>query len=202
MHAARSGSSGPTYAGAAGHRHPGPVSDPDRSLGLVLRSSTVPPGRAAEPAGTEPLGGTTLVRPQAKPPMSDSHLPLRTDVHFRAADRLRSGSDFRRIYSLRRSVERIIGCPLRSGELPGAPTLGPVGIAQGGRGRRAQPLEAAAARGFRTSRSRLPLGLDLIAIPRSRQPPTLEALQAELVDLAARLARRIKLPASARRPSP
>jgi ribonuclease P protein component len=55
---------------------------------------------------------------------------------------------------------------------------------------------------FRTRRSRLPTGLDLIAIPRSGQRPELEALQTELVELAAKLALRLKLPASARRSSP
>ncbi len=129
--------------------------------------------------------------------MSDSHKPSRTDVHFRAADRLRSGTDFRRIYALRRSVGGSLVVLYGAANSLTHPRLGlSVSRKVGGavvRNRWKRLLREA----FRTSRSRLPLGLDLIAIPRSGSSPKLEALQAELVELAEKLARRLKLPASA-----
>ena len=55
---------------------------------------------------------------------------------------------------------------------------------------------------FRTSRSRLPVGIDLIAIPRGSRTPELGELQAEMVELANKLARRLKLPGGARKDAP
>jgi ribonuclease P protein component len=147
------------------------------------------------------LGRATLV-PQAKPPMSESHELSRTDIHFRAADRLRSGSEFRRIYALRCSVGGSLVVLYGAANSLGHARLGlSVSRKVGGavvRNRWKRLLREA----FRTSRSRLPLGLDLIAIPRSGSRPKLDGLQAELVELAGKLARRLKLPANPRRSSP
>jgi ribonuclease P protein component len=134
--------------------------------------------------------------------MSESHEPSRSDIQFRSADRLKSGADFRRIYALRRSVGGSLLVLYGATNSLTHTRLGlSVSRKVGGavvRNRWKRLLREA----FRTSRSQLPVGLDLIAIPRANRPPELKALQAELVELAGRLARRLKLPASARRSLP
>jgi ribonuclease P protein component len=134
--------------------------------------------------------------------MSESQESLRTDICFRAVDRLRSGADFRRIYSERRSQGGALIVLYGSANSLKHPRLGlSVSRKVGGavqRNRWKRLLREA----FRTSRNRLPVGIDLIVIPRAGQKPELVGLQAELVELANKLARRLKLPAGARKPSP
>jgi len=134
--------------------------------------------------------------------MSDAHDSSRTDIHFRAVDRLRSGTDFRRIYALRRSVGGSMVVLYGAANSLAHARLGLSVSRKVGNAVVRNRWKRLLREAFRTSRSRLPTGLDLIAIPRAGSEPKLEALQAELVELAEKLARRLKLPAPARRASP
>src|SRR5438045_4307818 len=111
---------------------------------------------------------------------------------FRPAEHLRRPADFRRTYDRRRSVSDswliIYAC---ENGLPylrlGLSVSRKVGSAVVRNRLRRLYREA-----FRLSRHELPVGLDLILLPRSPEEPPLEDLKASLVKLVRQLARRLE----------
>jgi len=111
---------------------------------------------------------------------------------FRPHEHLRRAADFRRVYDRRRSASNedliVYGCEnglayLRLG-LSVSRKVG--GAVQRNRLRRLY-REA-----FRLSRHEMPVGLDLILIPRRPEPPTLAELMAALPRLIKQVARKIE----------
>ena len=110
---------------------------------------------------------------------------------FRKEDRLRSPADFKRVYDRKCSVSNpwliLYGCA------NGLPRLR-LGVSVSRRignavvRNRFKRLYRAA---FRLTRAELPVGLDLILLPRSAQEPTLDALQQSLRTLLPTLVRRL-----------
>src|SRR6267142_2317845 len=110
---------------------------------------------------------------------------------FRPAEHLRRPADFRRVYDRRRSVSDswliVYACEnglpyLRLG-LSVSRKIG--GAVQRNRLRRLY-REA-----FRLTRHEMPVGLDLVLIPRGPQEPSLEELKTSLPRLVQQLARRL-----------
>jgi ribonuclease P protein component len=121
------------------------------------------------------------------------------DQSFPKSLRLRSRTDFRRVYERRCSVGdgliRLLG---RLNDLPHARLGMSVSRECGNavvRNRWKRRLREA----FRLSRLKLPEGVDLIAIPRAAAPPELGELSKSIVDLSWRLAKRLKREAAAER---
>jgi ribonuclease P protein component len=121
------------------------------------------------------------------------------DQSFVKQLRLRSRSDFRRVYERRCSVgDGIVRLVGRLNELEYARIGLSVSREVGGavvRNRWKRLLREA----FRLSRERFPGGLDFIAIPRPDAKPELKALSRSLVDLSWRLSKRLKRDESAAR---
>src|SRR5262245_37012583 len=117
--------------------------------------------------------------------------PLMTSQRFPTRYRLRAAEDFERVYKRRSSASD--GALLVYADCNGLPhpRIGlSVSRKVGGavtRNRWKRLLREA----FRLSREELPQGVDLVAIPRVSDPPPLAALQAALVRLATRAARRL-----------
>jgi ribonuclease P protein component len=110
---------------------------------------------------------------------------------FRRAEHLRSPADFKRVYDRRRSAsDGWLIVYARENHLPhlrlGLSVSRKVGGAvQRNRFRRLY-REA-----FRLSRAEMPVGLDLVLIPRTTTEPTLVDLQQSLVKLVKQLARKL-----------
>jgi ribonuclease P protein component len=110
---------------------------------------------------------------------------------FRRAEHLRSPADFRRVYERRRSVSDnwliIYAC---ENQLPHL-RLGLSVSRKVGSAVRRNRLRRLYREAFRLSRPELPVGLDLVLIPRTSSEPTLQDLQQSLIKLARQLARKL-----------
>jgi ribonuclease P protein component len=110
---------------------------------------------------------------------------------FRKQDRLLSPHDFKRVYDRRCSVSDagliIYGCP---NELA-RPRLGMSVSRKFGNAVARNRFKRLCREAFRLTRAELPTGLDLIVIPRSKNEPTLVAIQQSLRTLVSSLARRL-----------
>src|SRR5262249_39380008 len=111
--------------------------------------------------------------------------------------RLRSRTDFRQVYERRCSVgDGMLRLAGRLNQLETSRVGLSVSRAVGGavvRNRWKRLLREA----FRLSRERLPVGMDVIVIPRTEANPELKALSKSLVDLTWRLFKRLKRDLSA-----
>jgi ribonuclease P protein component len=110
---------------------------------------------------------------------------------FRPAEHLRRPSDFRRVYERRRSLSDewliVYGCEnglayLRLG-LSVSRKVGPA--------TKRNRLRRLYREAFRLSRHEMPVGLDLVLIPRRLDEPALEELKQSLTRLVGRLAERL-----------
>jgi ribonuclease P protein component len=110
---------------------------------------------------------------------------------FRPHEHLRRPADFRRVYERRRSVSDawviVYGCP---NELPYLRLGLSVSRKVGGAVQRNR-LKRLLREAFRLTRAQMPVGLDLVIIPRSKQEPPFEELRESLPRLVNQLARRL-----------
>lgn len=110
---------------------------------------------------------------------------------FRPAEHLRSPADFRRVYERRRSASDnwliIYAC---ENQLPHL-RLGLSVSRKVGSAVRRNRLRRLYREAFRLSRSQMPIGLDLVLIPRTSSEPTLAELQQSLVKLVRQVARKL-----------
>jgi ribonuclease P protein component len=112
---------------------------------------------------------------------------------FRRIEHLRRPADFRRVYERRRSVSDdlliVYACENGLGHLRlGLSVSRKVGPAVQRNRLRRLYREA-----FRLSRAAMPVGMDLVLIPRGSVEPTLEQLKLSLVRLARQLVRKLGL---------
>ncbi|MBY0523576.1 MAG: ribonuclease P protein component [Gemmataceae bacterium] len=110
---------------------------------------------------------------------------------FRPAEHLRRPSDFRKVYERRRSVSDnlliIYGCENQLAHL----RLGlSVSRKVGGAVQRNR-LRRLYREAFRLTRGEMPVGIDLVLIPRSSVPPELEELKKSIVRLVKQVARKL-----------
>lgn len=113
------------------------------------------------------------------------------DFRFRKHEHLRRAVDFRRVYDRRRSIAD--GWLLVYACENGLPHLR-VGLSVSrkvGPAHRRNRLRRLYREAFRLTRSSMPVGLDLILIPRTSEEPLLEELKRSLPRLVQRLARRL-----------
>lgn len=111
---------------------------------------------------------------------------------FRRHERLLRPADFERVFARR--------CSVRSGMLVVHGTENGLGFTRMGKavGRRwgsavaRNRIKRMYREAFRTCKSQLPTGLDLVLIPTSSAPPTLASLQTQLPDLVRQLARKLQ----------
>jgi ribonuclease P protein component len=122
--------------------------------------------------------------PAAQPP----------DCSFRRHEHLRRTSEFQRVYDRRRSVSDgwliVYACEnglpyLRLG-LSVSRKVGPAP--------RRNRLRRLYREAFRTTRAEMPVGMDLVLIPRRTEQPTLEGLRQALPRLVRQAARKLGLP--------
>ncbi|MDD4269641.1 MAG: membrane protein insertion efficiency factor YidD [Pirellulales bacterium] len=115
----------------------------------------------------------------------------RGDLRFRSSDRLRTASDFRRVYRQRaRASDQVLLIYARKNGLTRQRLGLSVSRKLGGavvRNRWKRLLREA----FRLHRARLPEGVDLIVIPKITPPPRFGEIVASLCAVAGRAARRI-----------
>jgi ribonuclease P protein component len=110
---------------------------------------------------------------------------------FRRAEHLRRPSDFKRVYDRRRSVSDewliVYAC---ENQLPHLRLGLSVSRKFGGAVQRNR-LRRLYREAFRLTRAEMPVGLDLVLIPRQAEPPTLEALTEALPRLVKQVARKL-----------
>jgi ribonuclease P protein component len=110
---------------------------------------------------------------------------------FRPKEHLRRPADFRRVYERRRSVSDdwliVYGC---ENQLPHLRVGLSVSRKVGGAVRRNR-LRRLYREAFRLCRAELPVGIDLVLIPRGSDDPPLEELQRSLVRLVKQVARKL-----------
>lgn len=111
---------------------------------------------------------------------------------FRPHEHLRRPSDFRRVYERRRSVADdwliVYG---RGNGLPFL-RLGLSVSRKVGQATYRNRLRRLYREAFRLTRAEMPVGLDLVLIPRRKDEPTLEVLKSCLVKLVRQLARKLE----------
>lgn len=113
---------------------------------------------------------------------------------FRPYERLRRPADFRRVYQRRRSVSDawviVYGC---ENQLPYV-RLGLSVSRKVGSAVRRNRLRRLYREAFRLTRNQLPVGIDLVVIPRRSDDPPLAELQQSFPRLVKQLARKLNLP--------
>jgi ribonuclease P protein component len=116
---------------------------------------------------------------------------------FRPHEHLRRPSDFRRVYARRRSAADrwliVYACPNGKAYL----RLGLSVSRKVGNAVRRNRLRRLYREAFRLSRHQLPVGLDLVLIPRGPGEPPLAELQRSLAGLVKQLARKLEREAEA-----
>ncbi len=118
--------------------------------------------------------------------------PTMPDQRFPKALRLRSRTDFRRVYERRASVgDGLVRMLARLSELD-HPRIGLSVSRQVGNAVRRNRWKRLLREAFRLTREKLPGGLDFIVIPRNEVKPELQPLMKSMVDLSWRLQKRLK----------
>jgi ribonuclease P protein component len=117
--------------------------------------------------------------------------PGPSSFRFRPGEHLRLPSEFRRVYERRRSVSDawliVYAC---ENDLPHL-RLGLSVSRKVGQATRRNRLRRLYREAFRLTRQTMPVGLDLVLIPRTGEEPTLEQLKESLPRLVGQLARRL-----------
>src|SRR5215471_16983307 len=131
------------------------------------------------------------MNPAARRLVSPMSLSPTKPFAFRPAEHLRRPADFRRTYDRRRSVSDswLIVYACENG-LPHL-RLGLSVSRKVGQATRRNRLRRLYREAFRLTRHEMPVGLDLVLIPRSGQEPELEALKEALPRLVGQLARKL-----------
>jgi ribonuclease P protein component len=117
--------------------------------------------------------------------------PIQPDLRLRKHEHLRRPADFQAVYDARASVsDAWLLLFAKPNGLPYA-RLGLSVSRKWGSAVVRNRIRRVFREAFRLSRVELPVGLDLILIPRSPNPPTTPTVQQSLTALARRLARRL-----------